>query len=659
MRAKVRALSNPYPSSRGISPRRGLFPQILGLGLFVWGACVILLITLAPGAEADGTVLVNLGDDIITQEDTSVTFTPWVSYTGGSSTLSYLWDFDDASTSTQESPSHTYTKRGNYTVTLTVTDGDGTTGTDSMCVEVLNVRPIANAGSSRTVYEGTTVKLDASNSWDTPSDLPLLTYEWDFGDGASSGPSHDNKVVYHTYAERGVYIVCLVVTDDDWNSSSHAELSSKLITVSGTASGGGTVSFDYDVGEHTDINGTDTLSYPLDYAWDFGDGEMATGNSVSHTYADDGVYVVTLIITNNLGAMDIHTIILTVLNSPPTASAGADQSAIEDQLVTLSGSGTDLGGGTLVYSWDLGDGSTAEGASVAHAYKSAGTYTATLTVTDDDGATGTDTCTVTVTNVAPTAAFSVDHTTDEGEVITFSASATTDTASDLPLLTYAWTFGDGATGSGVTVQHAYADDGSYTATLSVKDDNGATSTATMTFLIANIAPTATISSAAGPGTPILTGDSVTFKGSATDPGVADVLSYAWTFGDGSSGTGLSATHTYTTAGSYSVKLTVSDGDGGSGTSTTTVTIKSPASYAEDLRDKVSSAPRTAFRRNSDRSHIVSDLEDLIDHIEDGKIKRALRDIRDLERAIKRRVTDSTLKADLLEDLGRLKDALGG
>lgn len=609
--------------------------------------------------ECDGTVLVNLGDDIITQEDTSVKLTPWVSYTGGSSTLNYLWDFDDASTSTQDSPSHTYTKRGNYTVTLTVTDGDGTTGTDSMCVEVLNVRPIANAGSSRTVYEGTTVKLDASNSWDTPSDLPLLTYEWDFGDGASSGPSPDNKVVYHTYDDRGVYIVCLVVTDDDWNSSSHAELSSKLITVTGTASGGGTVSFDYDVGEHSDINGTDTLSYPLDYAWDFGDGEMATGNSVSHTYADDGVYVVTLIITNNLGAMDIHTIILTVLNSPPTASAGADQSAIEDQLVTLSGSGTDLGGSTLAYSWDLGDGSTAAGASVAHSYKSAGTYTATLTVTDDDGATGTDTCTVTVANVAPTAGFSASQATSEGGVITFSATSTTDTTSDLPLLTFAWAFGDGTTGSGVTVQHAYADEGSYTARLTVTDDNGAASTATMTLVIGNVAPTASITGAAGPGTPILTGDTVTFTASATDPGTADVLTYSWAFGDGSSGTGSTSTHVYTAAGSYSVKLTVSDGDGGSGTATTTVTIEAAASYAEDARDEASAAPTSSYKSTSDKTKVVNGFDEIADHIAAGETKDALNDIKPLENTVKNKVTDATLKASLLETLKRLRTALGG
>jgi len=91
--------------------------------------------------ECDGAVVVNLGSDITTQETRPSTFTPWVSYTGGSSTLDYVWDLGDASASYQERPSphlheawklhshaHRDRRRRHHC-------------TDSMCVEVLNVSP--------------------------------------------------------------------------------------------------------------------------------------------------------------------------------------------------------------------------------------------------------------------------------------------------------------------------------------------------------------------------------------------------------------------------------------------------------------------------------------------------------------------------------------
>ncbi len=635
----------------------------IGRLILLWAAVVLLallFLAVSQMASADGTVLVSLGDDLLVQEDADVDFLPWVSYNGASSALVYTWDFGDGSTSHQTAPTHSWTKAGNYTVSLNVVDGDGTQGSDSIYVEVLNVRPIAKAGSSRTVYEGTTVTFDASESWDTSSDLPLLTYSWDFGDGTATAPSKDNKIVTHAYAERGVYIVRLVVTDDDWVESSHAEFASQLVTVTGSASGNGTLSFFFDVGNGTgasDVNGTDTFDYT--FYWDFGDGSSATGNSASHTYDDDGVYVVTFVITNNIGAMDLFTLIVTVLNVPPTANAGPDMTADEDEVLTFSGAGSDPGGGPLTYSWDFGDGSTSAMQEAEHAYTDAGTYTATLIVIDDDGATATDTLSVVVSNVAPTAAFTTDSTAAEGEVITFTATTTTDTESDLPLLTYTWDFGDGSTGSGVTVTHAFADEGTYTTTLTVKDDDGATSTTTLALTVSNAAPVASITSVTGSRTPFIEGDTLTFTGSGTDAGTSDVLSYSWSFGDSSTATGSTTTHAYSTAGNYTVTLTVTDNDGGVGTTTTTVSVTTPQGAASEASTIVTDAPTTSFSKSPDQSFLAGWFETLANDIADGKIKQALKDIETIRDQIDKRVTDSTLKQQLLDYLDTIEEELTG
>jgi len=168
------------------------------------------------------------------------------------------------------------------------------------------------------------------------------------------------------------------------------------------------------------------------------------------------------------------------------------------------------------------------------------------------------------------------YTGSEGTAVNFdgSTSATTPPGG---ALSYAWNFGDGATGSGSTPSHAYADNGAYTVTLTVTAvDGGLTNSATTTATIANVAPV--VSAIAGAS--LHEGETYTADGSFTDPG-ADTWTATVNYGDGSgeqalalSGKTFQLSHVYPTGqpGPFTVTVTVRDDDAGVGTAVATVTV---------------------------------------------------------------------------------------
>ena len=271
-------------------------------------------------------------------------------------------------------------------------------------------------------------------------------------------------------------------------------------------------------------------------------------------------------------------------NQPPVARPGQSYTGIAGQQVAFDGSASsdpDPGDSIVSYAWLFGDGTSGTGATPTHAYSSAGTFTASLTVRDGHQAEHTATVPVTIApaNRAPVANPGGPYSGTAGQSIAFDGSASSDPDAGDSIASYAWLFGDGASGTGETPSHIYSSAGTFTASLTVRDGHNAehTATALVTIAPANTAP---VSNPGGPysGT---AGQSIVFDGSQSGDADSDQLTFEWAFGDGAVGTGATVEHTYATAGTFVGALTVSDGRGGSGTGTFTVNV-TPASLGRGV-----------------------------------------------------------------------------
>jgi PKD repeat protein len=212
-------------------------------------------------------------------------------------------------------------------------------------------------------------------------------------------------------------------------------------------------------------------------------------------------------------------------NQPPTAAFIVSPSpALVGQTVTFNGTGSvDPDGTIAAYTWSFGDGMTSSGSSTSHAYAAAGTYTATLTVQDNSGATASTTRPVVVSapsNQPPVASFTLSpSTTQPGVAVSMNASASYDP--DGAIASYSWTFGDGNAGTGVTTSHAYSSAGTYTVTLTVQDNGGATGTTSRQVLVqAPSLPDLAVQSLTYVPTGPTVGQSVTFSVVVANQGAA-------------------------------------------------------------------------------------------------------------------------------------------
>jgi len=436
---------------------------------------------------ADMLPVADAGPDQTVDEDVQVTFDGSGSY-DDVGIVNYTWTIPNLSVEMYDvSPVFTFDTPGTYAVELIVTDTLGqTSAPDWMNVTVTDVTPpTADAGSDLNVALGSSFAFDGSLSTDN---YAIVNYTWTFTDGSSVTLYGLTK--QYMFTTLGAHTVTLTVRD----AAGLTDSDTAVITVTDmtdpvahagpdqTVAIGTTVHFDGSAS-------TDNVGV-TSYTWTFTDVNLRTLTGAAPTYQFNhaGQYIVTLTVADAAGNTDIDTVVVTVEDqTDPVANAGPDQSVNEGATVTFDGSSSTDNVGVDNLTWNFTDASvqiTLYGQNPTYVFLSSGTFVVTLTVMDAAGNSDTDTVTIRV-NDHPTASAGSDQTVNAGDSVVFNGSASTDDGGAVNL-NYTWRInvsGTEVVKYGAIFEYTFDKAGTYTATLTVRDAGGLTSTDQVTMTV--------------------------------------------------------------------------------------------------------------------------------------------------------------------------------
>jgi PKD repeat protein len=236
-----------------------------------------------------------------------------------------------------------------------------------------------------------------------------------------------------------------------------------------------------------------------EYEWDFAD-PKGSGKDYSsdpepkYTYNYPGEYEATLTVTDDDGASDTTSIIVTILNRKPVVDVGSDITVNVFEIVYFNITADDLDGYIRSFEWDFdGDEDTdwfaASTGTTTHFYESTGTYQAGLTVSDNSDEEITVYRNITVVEVIkipPVADAGLDQTVAVGDVLLKGTGSDPDGS----IILYEWDFdGDGtfdwsSSNTGI-VKNIYTDEGLFNAKFKVTDDSGLTASDNVKITVNN------------------------------------------------------------------------------------------------------------------------------------------------------------------------------
>jgi hypothetical protein len=548
-------------------------------GIFV----VTLRVTDAEGNWATDNVTVTVrditppsadaGPDQVVDEDSLMAFNGSGSF-DNAGIDNYTWNFTDGAPVRLygAKPSYTFKNPGFFIVMLKVTDAAGNWATDMMTVTVNDITaPAADAGPNQTIDEGTLVIFNGSGSWDN---VGIVNYTWTFMDGAPVAL----YLVQPTYRfmNPGVFVVTLNATDaaGNWNTDT-MKVTVNDITAPVADAGPDQV---VDEGTLVIFNASECSDNVgiINYTWSFVDKVpvILYGAKPSYLFDNPGVFVVTLNVSDAAGNRDTDALNITVNDiTAPIAEAGPDMAVDEGTVVTFNGSGSSDNVRIVNCTWAFDDGGIIRIYGIISTFKfdNPGSLVVTLNITDETGRWATDLLNLTVNDITrPSANAGQDRTVDEGTVLSFDGSGSSD---NVGIFNYSWKFTDGGLIIlyGARPTYTFSNPGIFVVTLNVTDTAGNWHTDTMTVIVKDI--TAPIANT-GPNQTIDEGTEMVFNASGSLDNVG-IVNYTWTLLDGAPVAlfGIQPSYKFDVPGIFVVTLNISDAAGNWGLATMKIIVK--------------------------------------------------------------------------------------
>lgn len=539
-------------------------------GVFICSDSVSQVITIAcnTACNLQAAFSTTTSANVITCTSTSVGF---------AAGDSIRWTFGDGSSSYALNPSHTYTSSGTYNVCLRIrknpTPAGATPCVSEVCHQVTvtvpsptpcNIVPnfstqVSNNGSNIITFTNTS----------TPQNIGAVV-TWSFGDSTTGSGNQ----ITHTYASSGVYNVCMHIAA---NNTCVRDTCIAISVVGPSPSPCNVHAAFNPVVSNNQSNviecvNTSTVgnSGAIYCVWNFGDGSPAVSASglvnQVHTYAQSGSYTICLkvMVASTPGTTAIcsdsicHTITVTVpapnpCNLVPHITA---QPLPNQPNVFVFSNTTVTPSSGMTASWNFGDSTTGSGNQVTHTFAQPGTYWVCVRVSTTSNCVA-DTCLlVSVNSVTPqpcniTPSFTAHVSPNQSNVYTFTNTSSTSAPASV-----SWSFGDGTTGYGNTVNHNYTHSGTYQVCMHVsygpsciKDTCATINVVVSTQNPCNVQANYTWQTSSNGNTNVVYFASATTAASTMD-------SVIWNFGDSTFSHAVNPVHTYASPGVYQVCLRV-------------------------------------------------------------------------------------------------------